>query len=481
VSLPATILLAAAATIAPHFTVSTNVAPAQAAFDRGLFFYYAYNGDDAAGAFTQASQLDSRLAMAYWGIALADGPDLNTPITEDRFDRAASAVRKAIALEETSSPLERRFIDAIALRYTGSFAQWGTDDAAYRRAMLDLAENSQDENAQLLAAEALLEHGGLAWKQGALESADSQQALALVANVLRDDPSNVMANHLCIHLYDLAENRSPALPCAKQLDADSFPPEAEHLAHMPAHYWIETGDYAGALRSSERACALLEELSADSAHRQRYAKHGIAVGYSAAMMLGSYADAQRWSERMSAAFGASFDGITALRFGRYDAAYAAGGDQFAGAAVRGLAALHSNRLGEARAIGARIRSTNPGNGYMPQIFLAELAAAQGNYTESERWIARARANQQADYGGELIPLVPADESLGALRLQRGDAAGAIAAFTDALAAYPNDPRARFGLAQALAAGGNAVQAASTRATFEKEWQGADTNVIDALP
>ncbi len=455
--------------------------PAQAAIDRGLFLYYAYNGDAAGRAFTAASDLDPRLAIAYWGSALASGPDLNTPIDEDRFNQAARAIGKAVALETTASPLERRLIDAMALRYRGSFADWASNDTAYRRAMLGIADATQDENAEILAAEALLEHGGLAWKDGVLESADSQRALEGVTNVLRDDPSSVMANHLCVHLYDLAPDRTPARPCALRLDADAFAPDAEHLAHMPAHYWIETGDYAAALRSSERAYALLQQLDASSPHRERYAKHDVSVGYSAAMMLGSYADAQRWSERMGAVFETSFDAITALRFGRYDAAYAAKGSEFAAIEVRGLAALRLNRLDEAHALAARVRTTGPTRGYMPQIFLAEIAESQGDYSQAERWIAQARANQRADFTGELMPLIPADESLGAMRFRRGDDAGAIAAFTDALGAYPNDPRARFGLAQALAAGGDAAQAATARASFEKVWQGADTNVVDALP
>jgi tetratricopeptide (TPR) repeat protein len=205
------------------------------------------------------------------------------------------------------------------------------------------------------------------------------------------------------------------------------------------------------------------------------------VGYSAAMMLGSYADAQRWSERMDAVFETTFDAITALRFGRYEAAYAATAGEFAAAEVRGLAALRLGRIDEARALAPRVRSAGVSRGYMPQIFLAEIAEAQGDYAQAERWIAQARANQRADFTGELIPLVPADESLGAMRLRRSDTAGAIAAFTGALAAYPNDPRARFGLAQALAAGGDSAQAATARARFEKAWQGADTNAVDALP
>lgn len=461
-------------------TVSTNVASAQAAFDRGLFLYYAYNGDDAAVAFTRAAQLDPKLAMANWGLALAYGPDLNVPVSQDGFERAAAAIRKAAALAANASPMERHFIEALALRYRGSFAQWEGDDAAYRRAMLDLAETSQDENARVLAAEALLEHGGLAWKEALLESSDSQTAAAMIASVLQTDPWNVMGNHLCIHVYDLAQVRSPALACAKRLDAGNFVPQAEHLAHMPAHYWIETGDYIAALRSSERACTLLDQLDAESPHRLRYAKHDVAVGYSAAMMLGSYAEALRWSSRMKAAFGTSFDAITALRFGRYGVAYAAAGDQFGGIAVRGLAALHLNRIDEAREIATRVRTANATGGYVAQLFLAELTA-QNDYAQSERWLAQARANQRADFAGELIPLIPADEMRGTLLLRRGDANGAVVAFSDALHAYPNDPRARFGLARALAMGGNTTQAAKEHSSFAQEWQGADTDVTDALP
>jgi Tfp pilus assembly protein PilF len=339
--------------------------------------------------------------------------------------------------------------------------------------MTDLAAASGDESAEVLAAEALLEHGGLEWQQGALQSSDAQRARVLVEAVLRDDPNNVMANHLCIHLYDLATDRTPARLCAERLDAMAFPPEAEHLAHMPAHYWIETGDYAAAVRSSERAYQM---------HPQHYAKHDIAVGYSAAMMLGSYATARQWSERMSAVFGSSFSALTALRFGRYDVAFADGSNEFAAASVRGIAALHAGRVADADAIALQVRKENLTQGYLPQIFLAELAEAHGNPTEAEDWLAKARASQRAAFSGEMIPLIPADEVLGSLRLRRGDVAGAIAAFADALDRYPNDPRARFGLAQALAADGNSAQAASAQLErFENEWKGADTNVRDALP
>jgi hypothetical protein len=484
VSLLAIAFAAASAAAAVHLPVATSVPQAQAAIDRGLFLYYAYDGDDAATAFEQAAALDPRLAMAYWGIALADGPDLNTPLTEDQFKKAASATRKATTLAAGAAALEQRFVAIMALRYSGTFANWAADDAAYRRAMFAFAESSEDENAKLLAAEALLEHGGLVWQQGTLASDESRQALALVANVLRDDPANPMANHLCIHLYDLAPERTPALPCAQRLDATSFSPDAEHLAHMPAHYWIETGNYAAALRSSERAYALMNELTATDAsseHAQRYAKHDILVGYSAAMMLGNYADAQQWSERMTSAFGANFDALTALRFGRYAAAYAADAAAFGGASVRGIAALHLGHVGEARKLAARAPPGSFAQGYLPQLFQASLAEADGKHDEAEHWIALGAANQRVVYSGEVIPFFPAEEFLGFLRLHHGDAAGAITAFEAALAAYPNDPRALFGLSQAFATNGASAQAAAAHAHFEKEWKGADTTVEGAHP
>ncbi|HXO17050.1 MAG TPA: hypothetical protein VN909_02650, partial [Candidatus Dormibacteraeota bacterium] len=77
-TLLAVVLAVAAAGLPVNLAVSTTNPAAQAAVDRGLFLYYAYNGSDAAKGFALAAKLDPHLAMAFWGTALADGPDLNT-------------------------------------------------------------------------------------------------------------------------------------------------------------------------------------------------------------------------------------------------------------------------------------------------------------------------------------------------------------------------------------------------------------------
>jgi hypothetical protein len=483
VTLPATVIAAVlAAATSVHFPVSTNDPEAQVAIDRGLFLYSAYNGGGAARSFDEAASRDSGLAAAFWGIALAAGPDLNSPMTEPHFDVGQRAIRHAVLLSATASDRERSFVAIMARRYAGTFADWNADDAAYRDAITVYAESSHDENAQLLAAEALLEHGGLSWQSGRLASDESRPALELDAGVLRDDPLNVMANHLCVHLYDLAPDRRPALPCARRLDAAAFPPQAEHLAHMPSHYWIETGNYSAALASSQRAYALLLQLEGtndDAEHVHRYLKHDVAVGYSAAMMLGDYATAQLWAGRMDGAYGTSFDALTALRFGRYSEAYATPDSAFGNPAVRGIAALHLGHTNEAQAIAASLAEKPPAHGYLSQLFLARVAEADGRPAEALRWITQAAGDQYADFSGELIPLLPAKEALGFFELRSGANPQAVAAFTQTLALYPNDPRALYGLASALAADGQNAAAATMHAHFIQTWESADTRLDGA--
>jgi tetratricopeptide (TPR) repeat protein len=136
-------------------------------------------------------------------------------------------------------------------------------------------------------------------------------------------------------------------------------------------------------------------------------------------------------------------------------------------------------MAEAGAIAARSIAKPPTRGYLPQLFLACEAEANERLGEARTWLADAARNQRTDFSGELIPLLPAQEALGFLELRRGNSAEAIAAFTQTLALYPNDPRALYGLASALAADDQHAAAVATRARFMREWEGADTGLAGA--
>ena len=100
-----------------HHPVSTTNPEAQKFFDQGLRLIYAFNHDEAARSFQRATELDSKLAIAYWGIAEAVGPNYNDPASEDRFKQAHEAIQKAVDLSPNASPSEQAYINAMAKRF----------------------------------------------------------------------------------------------------------------------------------------------------------------------------------------------------------------------------------------------------------------------------------------------------------------------------------------------------------------------------
>jgi tetratricopeptide (TPR) repeat protein len=434
-------------------------------FALALFLYYAYNGGESERAFAAIAAGAPSNPMAYWGEALAAGPDMNTQMTPERFARGQAAIAKAVANEASATSAERALIDAMALRYRGTFADADADETAYRNAMQRLARDSTDAMTLNLAAEALLEHR------------DRGAALVFVNQQLAADPNDVMANHLCIHAGDQAADHTVAVPCAQRLDAMTFQPRTEHLAHMPAHVWIETGNYAAAVASSERAYELFEMLRVDlsrNPNHDRMETHDVYVGYSASMMLGNYANAKIWSARSSEAFDLPLGAFTALRFGRYDEAYAlTDGAQFRDVAIRGLAALHLGKLDEAHAMRSKLGNAA---GDSTELFLARLAESQGNIAEAYKTLDRLAQYQKENFGEEMIPLWPALAARGGLALRQRDYTKAADAFRQDLAAYPRDPRAYFGLALALKGLGDEAGAQEAQAHFTEAWAGADTTL-----
>ena len=63
-----------------HYKVTTDSSEAQAFFDQGLRLTYGFNHAEAIRAFKEAARLDQNFAMAYWGQALALGPNINDPM-----------------------------------------------------------------------------------------------------------------------------------------------------------------------------------------------------------------------------------------------------------------------------------------------------------------------------------------------------------------------------------------------------------------
>jgi hypothetical protein len=457
-----TLIAALGATPSVHHAVSTTNAQAQAAFDRGLRLLYAYNGEAATGAFAQALQHDPRLAMAAWGEALAAGSDINTPLDADRFAKAHDAALRARALEAFASPQERLYIDAVGERYAGTYAQHDTDETNYRAAMASLlASYPLDDDAATLDAEALLEHSGV-------EHADPQ-AVSLIAQVLARDPNHLFANHLCMHAYDYAADRAPAVVCADRMASWTFTPAEEHLAHMPAHTYTEVGEYAKALAASETAWRLRQEWEAqpNPPFKLRYGPHDAYTGWTNALMLGKLQVAQVWAERVGREYQGSDMWATWARFGQWQwIASSSATNEFYAPLARGLTDLHLGAVNDARKMLALYGNIDADYRWL---LAAAIAEHDGHIASAVEDLNRAIAYQQREDGAEQLAVFPAGEALGALYYRQKAYDKAQDAFTATLARYPNDPRALYGLALAQRALGQAVSSAQTLKTFTTIW------------
>ena len=142
-----------------HHAVTTTSPEAQAYFDQGLRLCYAFNHEEAIRAFQQAATTDPTCAMAYWGIALAHGPNINLPMEKESEQKAYDALLKATELMKGAAPAERDYITALTARYgAAAGADREARDQRYAAAMRRLAgRHPDDPDAATLCAEALMD------------------------------------------------------------------------------------------------------------------------------------------------------------------------------------------------------------------------------------------------------------------------------------------------------------------------------------
>jgi tetratricopeptide (TPR) repeat protein len=283
--------------------VSTKNPLVQKFFDQGLTFVWAFNHDEAIRSFKRAAQLDPHLAMAYWGIALAFGPNINQDVDAEREAAAYEAEQKALSLAANASPNERAYINALAKRYSiDRKADLKKLSVDYKNAMSEVARKYPDDlDAATLYAEAAMDlRPWNFWTADGRPNEGTEEIVALLESVLRRNPNHPGANHYYIHAVEASHSPERALPSARRLQ--SLVPGAGHLVHMPAHIFMRTGDYRQAALSNDRAAGV------DEAYFRLHPSHGIyPMGYYthnlhflavANSMEGRLGDARRAAQRL---------------------------------------------------------------------------------------------------------------------------------------------------------------------------------------
>lgn len=255
--------------IALHHPVSTENIAAQLYFDQGLTLLYAFNHDAAYWSFLRASQSDSNLAMAYWGMALAMGKNINMDITDSREKKAFDLVSKALSLKQYSSDSEKSYIEALSTRYSHDSQDRNALAEKYKNAMKEVAARYPDDpDASSLYAESILDTRP--WDQWTLSGQPKEgtiEAIQALESVLKRDPQHLGANHYYIHVMEASAYPERALTSAMRLSA--LLPSSGHILHMPSHIYILVGDYEKAALCNEQA------IVADRDYIKKYGLIGI--------------------------------------------------------------------------------------------------------------------------------------------------------------------------------------------------------------
>src|SRR5277367_5422779 len=291
-----------------HHPVSTKNPEAQQFFDQGLRFIYAFNHDEAARSFQKAADLDPKLAIAYWGIAEAVGPNYNDPASDERFKRAHEEIQKAVDLSAGASPSERAYIQAMAKRFPGDpKADRRKAAEEYHDAMRELMKKYPDDldAATLFAESGMTLHPWGLWHVDGTPEAGTEEIVATLESVIRRDPDHLGAIHYYIHAVEASPNPERALAGANRLAA--LAPAAGHIVHMPAHVYIRTGDYAAAVKTNEEAAeadrAYIKSSGIDGIYPMMYYSHNLHFIAMCSAMDGNYAESRKNAELLASHVG----------------------------------------------------------------------------------------------------------------------------------------------------------------------------------
>jgi tetratricopeptide (TPR) repeat protein len=497
-----------------HFKITTSSPEAQRRFDRGLTLAYSFGHTAAETEFQKALAADPKCAMAYWGIALVNGPHINFPLVPpEKARKAWEALVKAREFAPGTSPLEQAFIAALGHRYADPQPEDRRAlDEAYAAAMAEVWKRfPQSADAAALCAEAAMDlHPWDLWKEGAPQPW-TPPILETLEAALKLDAKHPGANHYYIHAVEASPHPEKALPSARRLAG--LVPDASHMVHMPAHIYARVGDWKGAAQSNRDA------LKADQIYRAAYPKPGFYAMYMAhnshflayaTMMLGRSDETILAARQMVREIPPEFiqdfptvvDGYTAfvsealMRFGKWEEILAEpappAGLPIAKAKWHFTRASALNALGRAdeakneqqlfeKAAAAVPADSSFGNNSGPAIVAiarlvleGEIAANRDDFTTAvARLSEAAKLEDQLRYDEPPGWIQPVRHALGAVLLRQGDAAGAEKVYRADLERNPGNGWSLLGLRNSLAKQNKTGEAEAVNRQLQKAWSEAD--------
>jgi len=497
-----------------HHPVSTKNPQAQQFFDQGLRLIYAFNHDEAGRSFQRAAELDPKLAMAYWGVAEAIGPNYNDPASDERFQAAHDAIQKAVDLSTNAPPNEQAYIQAMTKRFPAdpkADRRKAAED--YRDAMREVVKNFPDDldAATLFAESGMNLHPWGLWHVDGTPEEGTEEVVATLESVLKRDPDHMGAVHYYIHAVEASRSPQRALAGASKLP--TMAPAAGHLVHMPAHVYIRTGDYEAAVKTNQMAAAVdrayIKASGVQGIYPMMYYSHNLHFIAMCAAMNGNYLEAKKNADMLATHVAPGvkmmppLEGFMTIpmavdvRFHKWDTILAmkqpdpsmqittvfwhfSRGMAFAGSGKTTEAEAEYKVLSDAeKATPEDVPFAMPVNNkakdvmkIAENVLAAKIAMAKHDTDGAIASLQQAVAIQDTlKYDEPSDWFFPVRESLGAALLLKGDAPAAEKVFREDLDRNPRNPRSLYGLQQALKKQGREYDAGFVEKQFNASWKG----------
>jgi tetratricopeptide (TPR) repeat protein len=494
-----------------HHTIHTTSAEAQEFFDQGLALTYGFNRYEALRSFRRAAELDPQAAMAYWGIAMAQGPYVNMD-GDAELNMKASCAAVDAGLKLTGTPeREVAWLQAAAKRCPAYRPQ------VYIDAMRDLANHWPDDlDAQTFYAESLLIPVRWHWyKADGTAAPGVAEAEHTLEEVLRRWPDHPGANHLYIHAVESSPSPERAIASAQRLMG--IMPWAGHMVHMPGHIWLVLGDYEMAAAVNERAVTVDREYLAESKTSSGYGMyylHNLHFIAYARWMQGRKADGLLAAIELAKAvapmlatmphmadtfnavviFGQvrfqDWDGIlnlpqpkdslhASLATWHYARALAFRGRGDRTAAAGEQAAFEAIRAAFPASTGWGLNKAKSVLEIASETLAARLASTPAEAVP--HWQRAVTGQDGLSYDEPPDWYYPVRESLGAALLLAGKAAEAESVFREGVKRSPRNGRMLFGLMESLRVQGKNQDAELVKREFDAAWAKADVTLkVDEL-
>lgn len=502
-----------------HREIKTTSADAQRFFDEGLTLLYGFNHEESFKSFELAAAKDEASPMPHWGMALALGTNINDVAPADRLKQGYAHLAEAQKRRAAGSDVEQGLIDALAKRYVADpTGDQTVRERAYSTAMGALARRfPTDLDVATLHAESLMNlRPWRLYKADGTPEPGTTDIVAALEGVMQKDPNHPGANHYYIHAVEASKTPDRAVPQAQRLE--TLVPGAGHLVHMPAHIYIRTGQYGKSAKSNADAAAVDEKYfkatGAQGLYAAMYYTHNLQFESAAATYAGNLAQARAAAQRtvkaaepiadqmvMIEPFVAQ-DLVVLVRFGQWADILAArppASTRLLQTAIyyfaHGAALAATGKVSEAEADLAALKAAaaklpsdamvGPANSAasVAAVALADLTArivdAKGDVAGAiQAFTAAVAAEDKLGYNEPPDWLNPERERLGAVMLKAGRFAEAEIVFRADLGKNVGNPRSLYGLYRAL--DGQKKAAAEIKAAFDKAWAGADVTLGDDL-